>query len=154
MEDVQINKVFELESLRSYYQLLNQLAEDKSELRIMNDSPVHATIVMRVLLAIYMVACRSSLRVEESFRLLWNRYTDILRPYIDNGQAQFYQLGGEPEYYFVRKLSNLLRGTCYISDSMYNRKLVVHINRHTGMLLGNLLIHIRLILCRFDLRPA
>lgn len=50
MEDVQINKVFELESLRSYYQLLNQLAEDKSELRIMNDSPVHATIVMRVLL--------------------------------------------------------------------------------------------------------
>lgn len=156
MEDVQINKVFELESLRSYYQLLNQLAEDKSELRIMNDSPVHATIVMRVLLdhssevkmycgkfSIFRECFRKkvkdyfeknfSLEEKESlqrepfdpfgdlhdslrnflvrggkFQVIMEKewellkddsvYTNVLKPYIDNGQVKFYHLEVKPEY--------------------------------------------------------
>lgn len=156
MEDVQINKVFELESLRSYYQLLNQLADDKSELRIVNDSSVHATIVMRVLLdhssevkmycgifSIFRECFREKVRkyFEENFSLeekeslvkipfdpfgelhnslhgFLNRggklqvimekeydslkedvvYTNILKPYIDEKQVQFYHLEATPEY--------------------------------------------------------
>lgn len=156
MEDIQINKVFELESLRGYYQLLNQLAEEKSDLRIMNDSPVHATIVMRVLLdhssevnmycgifSIFRECFREKVKTyfEENFsdeekkslqgepfdpfgdlhrslksflkrggklQVVMEKeyeslngdvvYTDILKPYIDKGQAEFYHLEAKPEY--------------------------------------------------------